>query len=116
MRAHGVRAPGSHEVQARPLDSVVKELQLRRVDVIKADVEGAELMVLKGAGRTLTRYRPVLVVETRDDLLRNLGSSKSELIEFLQDLGYRQGRTAGRNYEWLPGEPATAAEAVRVPD
>jgi FkbM family methyltransferase len=35
----------------------------RPVDVIKIDVEGAELDVLRGAGRTLKEHRPLLYIE-----------------------------------------------------
>jgi FkbM family methyltransferase len=45
------------------IDDVVERLSLRRVDVIKIDVEGAEIDVLKGCGRTLETYRPTLLIE-----------------------------------------------------
>jgi FkbM family methyltransferase len=40
------------------LDAYVQERQLGRVDLIKVDVEGAELSVLQGASRVLKRDRP----------------------------------------------------------
>jgi Methyltransferase FkbM domain len=36
---------------------------VHRVDVIKNDVEGAEMLVLRGAGRTLDQFHPVVIVE-----------------------------------------------------
>jgi FkbM family methyltransferase len=53
----------SYVVAARPLDDVLSEAGVTRVDAIKIDVEGAEPLVLKGAGDTITRYRPVLISE-----------------------------------------------------
>jgi hypothetical protein len=50
-------------VQSRTLDEVVESLGLKRVDVIKIDVEGAELEVLSSAANVLNRYRPVVIVE-----------------------------------------------------
>lgn len=41
----------------------IDSLALPRVDLIKADVEGAELDVLLGAEQTLTRFRPHLYLE-----------------------------------------------------
>ena len=38
-----------YRVHGRPLDAVVRETGVSRVDAIKVDVEGAELLVLKGA-------------------------------------------------------------------
>jgi FkbM family methyltransferase len=53
----------SISVQSRTLDEVVESLGLKRVDVIKIDVEGAELEVLSSAANVLNRYRPVVIVE-----------------------------------------------------
>jgi FkbM family methyltransferase len=53
----------SFVVAARPLDDVLSDAGVTRVDAIKIDVEGAEPLVLKGAGGTITRYRPVLISE-----------------------------------------------------
>ena len=52
-----------YTVSARPLDAIVKESKLGRVDVIKIDVEGAEFEVLKGTAQTLDDYHPVLIIE-----------------------------------------------------
>lgn len=45
------------------VDSLVQRLDLDRVDLMKIDVEGRELDVLRGAVDTIERCRPVLVVE-----------------------------------------------------
>jgi|SRR5215471_1060632 len=47
-----------------PLDDLVEELALRRVDQVKIDVEGAELEVLEGGRRILRAFRPRLFVVT----------------------------------------------------
>jgi FkbM family methyltransferase len=47
------------EVKLTPLD----DLDLRDVAFIKIDVEGHELPVLRGAQRTLTQHRPVILIE-----------------------------------------------------
>ena len=51
------------EVQAKPLDQVVAEEQLERVDFIKVDVEGSELDVLNGMQDTLQRFKPIIFME-----------------------------------------------------
>jgi FkbM family methyltransferase len=48
-------------------------------DVIKIDVEGAELGVLRGAKRLLTEGRPILIVET---------DKSTDAHGFLADFGY----------------------------
>jgi FkbM family methyltransferase len=103
-----VGTPVPYRVRARPLDAVSAEMNLKRVDVIKVDVEGAELLVLKGARETLARFRPVLVVEIIDSQLKQMGTSAAELAQFLTGAGYAPGRAAEQNREWLPPGKAPA--------
>jgi FkbM family methyltransferase len=62
------RAPGDRlTVDAIPLDALLEPGSgLRPPDVIKIDVEGAELGVLDGLERTVAEHHPVLLVETHD--------------------------------------------------
>ena len=45
-------------VHARPLDAIVEESGVDRVDLIKVDVEGADLRALTGMERNIERFRP----------------------------------------------------------
>lgn len=49
-------------VESARLDTVVGELGIKRIDLIKIDVEGAELSVLKGAKKTIDQFRPSLTI------------------------------------------------------
>jgi hypothetical protein len=62
---------------------------MSRVDVLKIDVEGAELEVLRGAKDTLTRHRPVLIIELEEELLATMGTSSSEVHDLLATYSYR---------------------------
>jgi FkbM family methyltransferase len=75
-------------VPVRSLDSVVEERGLRRVDVLKVDVEGAERRVLDGARTVLRDMRPLILFEVSDAGLRFQGSSAEELFDFLRSFGY----------------------------
>jgi FkbM family methyltransferase len=46
------------------IDSLVEELGLGRVDYIKMDIEGSEREALKGARKTLAKFRPRLMLDT----------------------------------------------------
>lgn len=67
------------EVPMKSLDSLVKELNIPRVDIVKIDVEGAELQVLRGAILTFKKFKPHVFVEVRsynekgfEELIKNL--------------------------------------------
>lgn len=82
----------SFTVKARPIDAVIAELGLTRVDVLKADVEGAELLVLRGARETLRRFTPMVLLEVVPRQLANMGTSVEEVEALLASLGYDQIR------------------------
>jgi len=78
------------QVEVRRLDQVLEELEVRRVDFVKIDAEGAELVVLEGAERLLERRpRPVLLVEVEDRRTRMWDYAAREIIEHLEAKGFR---------------------------
>jgi FkbM family methyltransferase len=60
--AHLAESNGER-VEVSTLDSQLAERAVRRVALIKIDVEGGELEVLKGAQQTLATHRPLLCIE-----------------------------------------------------
>ncbi|OPL07655.1 MAG: hypothetical protein AVO33_04185 [delta proteobacterium ML8_F1] len=52
------------EIQTIALDEYVEEQGLERVDFIKADIEGAERLLLQGAMKTLGKFKPALAICT----------------------------------------------------
>ena len=96
-------APKAFTVQGRPIDDVVRELNLTRVDAIKVDVEGAEVLVLRGSVETLKRFHPKLVIEEIPDELASFQTSMSDLATLLQEAGYNHTRRLlprGDDWEW----------------
>lgn len=64
----------------------------RRIDLVKVDVEGAELLVLQGAARLLGRppaEAPVLIVEWSPANWSRFGGSPAAVSGYLEALGYR---------------------------
>jgi hypothetical protein len=59
-----------------------------RVDFIKCDVEGAELLALRGAAQTLHRWHPTLCLEVWGQWTRAFDYTPADLISFLQGSGY----------------------------
>lgn len=54
---------GERDVRVARLDSLIREGSVPRPDLMKIDVEGAEVDVLEGATETLTTARPILFID-----------------------------------------------------
>ena len=70
------------------LDQYVTEKKIGRVDLIKLDIEGAELSALKGAREVLARLRPDLILEVLPNTLLAFGDSVDALEDFLKSFCY----------------------------
>lgn len=99
----------TYKVRTRPLDDIVRESGVTRVDAIKIDVEGAEYLVLKGAQQTLDRFHPMLLIEIVERQLRGMGTSSAQVRELLRAHGYREGRHDELNVEFLPATAVSAS-------
>jgi FkbM family methyltransferase len=91
LGAFGYDTPLDHRerVHAERLDDVVYSEGLARVDVIKMDIEGAEMAALRGAVETLRQFKPVLLIELSDRSLQHQGSGSGEVLAWLEQQGYR---------------------------
>lgn len=85
-------------VPVRPLDDVL--CNIKRLDALKVDVEGAELAVIRGAQETLKKFKPLIAIEAEEDSAQAFGYSTRELKAAIENLGYnlfrisREGKTA----------------------
>jgi FkbM family methyltransferase len=93
--APGARAPG-RVVQVTTIR--LDELDVSDVGVIKIDVEGHELAVLRGAEGIIRRWRPTLVVEVED-----ARSPAAQTLDLLADWGYQGSFYTGRLWHPLAG-------------
>jgi FkbM family methyltransferase len=74
------------EIEMISLDQYAEHL--KRIDFVKCDVEGAELLVLRGAQSTLRRCRPQLCIEMDDRWVRSFGWTTTDVLRFLREIGY----------------------------
>jgi FkbM family methyltransferase len=107
-------------VRMYPLDRVIAEHKLARVDVVKIDVEGAELRVLRGLASTIERWRPKLLIELAPDALAAQNTSSEALVEWLRDSRYELfefSRTTGalQKFGSASVEHTTSKNFVAVP-
>ena len=64
--AHGSDLEAIGQIPVTTIDTLVSELELPRVDFIKADVKGATERMILGAIETLARYRPRMALSTEE--------------------------------------------------
>jgi len=85
---------------------LVESTTSTRVDLVKIDVEGAEMMVLGGMTSTLTRFRPRLIIEIHPKKLESFGAKPTEVVGFIEGLGYRvaeiKRETTHSDYFFVP--------------
>jgi hypothetical protein len=104
-------APREYQVRGMAIDDIVRELKLPRVDVIKIDVEGAELQVLQGARETLQRLRPQLVVEIGPTKEIPFNTKPEQVFSLFREAGYDKGvLLADEDWVFHPINPAAGQQ------
>ncbi|WP_373493944.1 FkbM family methyltransferase [Aquiflexum sp.] len=76
------------EIKLDTLDNQMQLFNCNQVDLIKIDVEGAELQVLKGAVNTLKKHKPYLMIEINREACLAGGYEPEEIFELLRPMGY----------------------------
>jgi len=95
------KSKNSESVEVRELDS----FEFNTVKLIKIDVQGYEVLVIKGAIETINKHRPIIFIEVEDHQLRKFGHSESDLLKTIEDLGYTIKRfQEGIPYQTYSGE------------
>lgn len=77
----------------------IDELRRDDVDLIKLDLEGAEMMALRGAVETIRKCRPAIIVEV-SRLLHRHGDNEADIADFLRPLGYTRTMKTGVDELW----------------
>jgi FkbM family methyltransferase len=93
----GVHIAGDGYLPLIAIDS----LNLPGCDLLQLDVEGFELKALKGAVNTITKYKPVLCVELCEKWLNRYDDSSTQVVEFIQSLGYTLVDTEGVDHIFI---------------
>ena len=70
------------------MDFFVRTNNIKQIDLIKIDVEGAELLVLKGGIEAINEFKPILFVELLRKWCKNFNYHPNEVIEILNKIGY----------------------------
>jgi len=79
-------------VKAETLDTIIKKEKIKKVNLIKIDVEGAEAEVLKGAIKILKKSHPKIIFEAWDE------QYLKKVKEVLKPFNYKIKKIAPENY------------------
>jgi FkbM family methyltransferase len=101
------------KLQIKRGDSVLEELGVGKVDIMKVDVEGFEAAVFRGLQDRIHRDRPVILTELTDGSRRQFGSEKEFREAFYPGAHFFEvsGRP-GHSYKLEPFQYDTAYEIL----
>lgn len=77
------------EIQVKPLDELISDFKINRLDFIKMDIEGGELPALKGSIQTIRKFRPAVMIEINQVTYAAAGYTPAEVYSFFHELGYQ---------------------------
>lgn len=94
-------------VETRRLDDVLPDDL--EVGFVKIDAIGAELLVLRGAERTLRKHRPIVLFEASLETLDNFGLTAAMIHQYMvEELDYELFSLRG----WRVGDPPLSVERL----
>lgn len=79
---------GRLEVTVTTLDDAIMQRSMRPPSLVKIDVEGAEIDVLRGMMETLRTHRPTVIYEVDSESRESLARKATPLAELLSAAGY----------------------------
>jgi hypothetical protein len=74
------------ELPMRTIDSLSSDGTVKDPDIVKIDVEGSEMNVLKGSIKTFSRSSPSIIFEA-DDNMKRAGVDPNVLLELIHSFG-----------------------------
>ena len=88
---HSVKKEDSfcETVDMLTLDDFVSVEDPPRLDLIKCDTEGSELLVFQGARDTIARFKPIVLTEIDANNLARYGHKPSDILDFFRTWDYK---------------------------
>ena len=91
-----VVSDSDNKTKAIRLDTYVAEQGVRKIDLIKIDIEGSELMALHGMADVLTKHKPNIIFESNVWTCGVAGYTYRGILSYLELRGYRIYRMLGQ--------------------
>jgi FkbM family methyltransferase len=95
-----------HEIETVCLDQFLADDVKKVIRLVKIDIEGAEFLALQGMHDLLASPAgPDILCEINDAFLREMGSSETQILQYLQRLGYHAFLLGDRKLTPLDSSP-----------
>lgn len=75
-------------IEAVKLDDFISTNQIEKIDIIKMDIEGAELLCFRGATTFFKNNKPIILFEGYEKNCQRFNYKLIELLEFLREYNY----------------------------
>lgn len=77
------------KVKVTTLDDLLRDKkEIRKIDFIKVDIEGAEYDFLLGADKTIEIFKPMILMEIEEHRLIRFNATAEKIFGFMNRLGY----------------------------
>lgn len=87
---------GNEQINIIKLDDYINNNNINKLDIIKIDVEGFELEVIKGGINSILKYNPYIIIEIWDKKMNNF--LMSEEYQILKKKGYNLFELCGHDH------------------
>lgn len=88
------------DVEMVAIDSMLDDI--KKIRLIKMDIEGAEALALEGMAGLISRDRPVIIMELSDLFLKQMNSSSLAVLNILTNHSYKMFRIQDSITELTP--------------
>ncbi len=75
-------------VPVQTIDEYCQNKTIPKIDLLKIDVEGAELLVLQGAVQTINEFQPTIIIELHRKQSTSFGYTVEDIVQYLHSIGY----------------------------
>lgn len=101
-----IRSEDCHDIKCSPLDELSQFITDGRINLLKIDVEGHEMSVLRGAERMLQKSNiDIIYIEVGFNIAGTQQSYFAEVDQFLQKYNYRCFKIYEQTHEWIHDHP-----------
>jgi FkbM family methyltransferase len=80
--------PNDYIQYTKTFDEFVGENKLTRIDLVKVDIEGAELLFFKGAEQSLLKFKPKIIFEANENHCQAFNYKVIDVLIYIKELGY----------------------------